>query len=473
LNSSNSTSTGRHLFSFGVITDTHIRTPGGDLSSPFPVNELANDRARYACGLLAAQNVDFNIHLGDMVHPLPAMDVYETACEEALTIFSPLQPNLYFVPGNHDIGDKPMPGLPAAAINDAALSSYKKQFGDDHYSFEKHDCLFVVLNSSLINSEGELAEAQAKWLEETLAENKTTRVFLFLHYPLFIHSESEDEHYDNIAEPGRSWLIGLLRQYSVELVLSGHVHHHFYNRVDQCKCYVLPPTSFTRQDYAEMFKVDPASEYGRDDEGKYSVAVVDVFEKDHRLRIIPTNGAGDADLSLDENSSPANSTTTKRITVPLRHAWYESIDLPYNGPMEEFSRKRVRNDYIFMRLRQMGIADVRVPIDDVINPISCRRVSDYVADGFKFHGFCPQHLLSQKLEKAGNKITLLSSLECVVDSGIDKMIEPDVSHIELPLVIGNALTGAHRSGTSKVFAHSVSSGFNWADRATVLQFIEH
>ena len=36
------------LFSFGVITDTHIRAPGGDLSTVFPVNTKANNRARYA-----------------------------------------------------------------------------------------------------------------------------------------------------------------------------------------------------------------------------------------------------------------------------------------------------------------------------------------------------------------------------------------------------------------------------------------
>ena len=58
-------------FKFGIITDTHIRSPEGDQSSPYPVNEKANDRARYAVQLLADQNPDFVIHLGDMVHPLP------------------------------------------------------------------------------------------------------------------------------------------------------------------------------------------------------------------------------------------------------------------------------------------------------------------------------------------------------------------------------------------------------------------
>ena len=40
------------LFSFGIITDTHIRAPDGDLSTVFPVNTKANSRARYAVDLL-------------------------------------------------------------------------------------------------------------------------------------------------------------------------------------------------------------------------------------------------------------------------------------------------------------------------------------------------------------------------------------------------------------------------------------
>ena len=40
------------IFSFAIITDTHIRAPGGDLSTVFPVNTKANNRARYAVDLL-------------------------------------------------------------------------------------------------------------------------------------------------------------------------------------------------------------------------------------------------------------------------------------------------------------------------------------------------------------------------------------------------------------------------------------
>ena len=94
------------IFSFGIITDTHIRAPGGDLSTVFPVNTKANNRARYAVDLLKNEKHDFVIHLGDVVHPLPNMNSYFPAVQEAHKILAPLKPSLNFVPGNHDLGDK-------------------------------------------------------------------------------------------------------------------------------------------------------------------------------------------------------------------------------------------------------------------------------------------------------------------------------------------------------------------------------
>ncbi len=38
---------GRRLFSFGVITDTHVNQGEDDCNSPFAVNRLANRRMRH------------------------------------------------------------------------------------------------------------------------------------------------------------------------------------------------------------------------------------------------------------------------------------------------------------------------------------------------------------------------------------------------------------------------------------------
>ena len=83
-------------FKFGIITDTHIRSPKGDDSSPYAVNERQMTE-RYAVQLLAGQNPDFVIHLGDMVHPCPTWPHMLMQQENLKKIFSPLMPNLKFV----------------------------------------------------------------------------------------------------------------------------------------------------------------------------------------------------------------------------------------------------------------------------------------------------------------------------------------------------------------------------------------
>jgi hypothetical protein len=87
--------------------------PGGDQSSPFPVNLKANARARFAVREIARRRPAFTVHLGDMVHPMPSLPTFASAAEEAKRILAPLGSGLRFVPGNHDVGDKPLKGLPA------------------------------------------------------------------------------------------------------------------------------------------------------------------------------------------------------------------------------------------------------------------------------------------------------------------------------------------------------------------------
>ncbi|OED38917.1 hypothetical protein AB833_17965 [Chromatiales bacterium (ex Bugula neritina AB1)] len=463
------------LFSFGIITDTHIRAPQGDLSSPYPVNERANARARYAAALLQAQKPEFVIHLGDMVHPLPGMPVYNVACDEALSIFSKL-PKLHFVAGNHDIGDKPMPGSPAAGIDNTAMSLYTGKFGPQWYSFEHKNCCIVVINSSLINTGIEAEHQQFQWLQQELEANSQKRIILFSHYPPYLHDTKEQEHYDNIAEPGRHSLLKLVSQYNIELVFSGHVHQFFFNQLGGTTFYTLPPTSFTRQDYAEIFNTMPATEFGRDDHGKYSVAIVEVYASGHRLRLLPTEGK---EISQDQKPLPESlyrkRPTTKKLAVSLRHIWHQSIDLPYNGPMEEFSRKRVRNDYTLLRLLQTGIDQVRVPIHDLLEDSSRQRMADYASLGIRFHTFCRIEQLPQALEAACRHNTLVSTLECIMPTDMQEwpaLIAKHFSQItadKLPIHLGYACSGAHASTSDKPFAHTVTSGFQWHDHENVLE----
>jgi len=461
------------LFTFAIITDTHIRPAQLDESSPFPVNALANDRARYAIAAIAEESPAFVLHLGDMVHPLPHLPTYADACAQAHEIFAPTREIMHFMPGNHDIGDKPNPDAPAGPADDHTISQYEAQFGPSYQTFEHSNCVFVMINSSLVNSGTSQEDAQRSWLEQTLAANAGRRIFLCSHYPPFIYSSNEQSHYDNYAEPGRSWFLELVKQHSVEAVLSGHVHQFFYNRVGGSRLYCFLPTSFVRQDYSEMYGIDPPKEFGRNDTGKFGYALIDVYEDGHRVRIVPTDGAG---LAPSESLAPDRAQWADKpdtgIVVPLRHAWATPIDMPFNGPMEEFARKRTRNDYTLMRLQQMGIRRVRVPLTDLLDPQIRDRIAAFDSVGIVFSFFSIGVPNDAEIAAIRAHRGFLGSLEIISGSDDLSDVSGGLSQLtdlsDLPIFIGKSHSSKHEPRQGSKFAHSVSSGFKWETHETVI-----
>lgn len=462
-------------FTFAIITDTHIRAPAGDLSSPFPVNEKANGRARYAVAVVKANSPDLTIHLGDMVHPLPHLPAYAAACREARAILSPLAPALHFVPGNHDIGDKPAKALPAGPVTDESRRAFEAEFGAQHWAIEHQGIVFVSLNSSLVNSGLALEGEQKQWFEAALGEAKGRRIFVFSHYPPFIDAPDESEHYDNYSEPGRSWLLDLAADHGVEAVFSGHVHQFFFNTYRGMKLYCLPPTSFTRQDYAELYRTGPAAEFGRDDAGKFGITLVDVDAGGHAIRFAPTGGRA---LAMGGDVSVTAVRCKPLPLVPhMRHGWFESSLLPYNGPMEEFSRKRARNDYPLLRLWQLGIDTIRTPLADLVDPVSRRRVLDFAAGGIRFSFFGLGIPDAGTLALLRDHADLVAGLEIVTsDIGLADVgsgLAPFLTEFALPVTLGKVTSSAdehEQAGqrTKGVFAHNVSYGFLWQDHAAIL-----
>jgi len=209
-------------------------------------------------------------------------------------------------------------------------------------------------------------------------------------------------------------LLELIQSSGVELVLSGHVHHFFYNRLNNTDLFTLPSTSFTRQDFSDMFKQGPAPEFGRNDAQKFVVTMIDVYPDKCRLRLIDTDGREASDNEAIQVPSSATSQSEKPLTVSLRHAWHESIDLPYNGPMEEFTRKRVRNDYSLLRLMQMGIRQLRIPIQELLEPSSRQRILDCANLGFRFHIVCLQNAWGNIHDATSGMGNVIASIEYVL-----------------------------------------------------------
>ena len=87
------------LFTFGVITDTHLNQGEEDCNSPFAVNKLANARMRYVVQKLNGQNLAFVINVGDLIHPVSAIpNLYEQAATRFHEQVTKLRPPLYLTP---------------------------------------------------------------------------------------------------------------------------------------------------------------------------------------------------------------------------------------------------------------------------------------------------------------------------------------------------------------------------------------
>ena len=271
------------LFSFVVVADTHVNEAEHTSTSPYETNHLANARARHVFAEIAAMRPPpcFVVHLGDIVHPIPSLPAFHEAVERFKAIASRLAVPLHVIPGNHDVGDKTIDWMPADQVCDLYLATYREAFGADFYAFDEAGVRFVMLNSLLLNS-GLAGEArQRAWTERQIDSAGDRRVFLFMHYPPYIHRPDEAGNYDNVDEPARAWLLDQIRKPAVEAVFAGHVHNFWYDRVGEAEMYMLPSTAFMRHDFSEFCSVAPAFEFGRGDVAKFGYFRVDVFEDDH------------------------------------------------------------------------------------------------------------------------------------------------------------------------------------------------
>jgi predicted phosphodiesterase len=367
---------GAYLFTIALIADTHLNESEHGSASPFECNRVANARTRWVVSRLNQLGPELTIHLGDLVHPVPELPTYEQAARNFHELTRGLRSPLRLVPGNHDVGDKPVAWAPAATVTEAYLALWRRHFGEHFYAFDFRGLHFVVIDAQIINS-GLPAEAeQRRWLERDLAANAGRRTFLCLHYPPYVCEPDESESYDNLAEPGRSWLLGLVETYRPEAMFCGHVHNFWYNRHGETDCYILPSTAFVRHDYSELYRVAPpaADERGRNDLPKLGFFAVRIYERGHVCHVIRTYGAtlepGEEPAPAAERVAPRHARENFRapLGVVLRQPWAETVEIAATGAVDEFERKKIRNDYPLLALWEMGIRKLRLPLQDLSDP---------------------------------------------------------------------------------------------------------
>jgi 3',5'-cyclic AMP phosphodiesterase CpdA len=414
-------SLGKLLLTLAIISDTHVNEGENETASPYGCNKFANPRFRYVVRDLNARKPDFTFHLGDMLNPVPELDTVAEAFACYKKIESELESDIYYLAGNHDVGDKPSTWAPVPIVQTKYLAQYRSNFGKDYYSIDKENCRFVVINSSLINSGLIDEREQDKWISETLERSKNdgVRVFIMIHYGPFIGHVNEQGSYDNIDNPGRSRLLKLLDDYKVEALYSGHVHNYFYNNYAGTHMYTVPATSFVRLDYSELFKIKPKDGYnGRDDTGKLGYFITRIYENGHTNELVRTAGQ-----PIGENEAYAQPI---KISFANRYAGSDvSIGIEMspeglikhrirsNASVNPFGWRYAHNDYPLLSLVEIGISKLRIPFNALINRDVVNRLNTLRKLGFTYTIYLEGDLTSADFEILLRNKELINELEVI------------------------------------------------------------
>ncbi|MGB2867528.1 MAG: metallophosphoesterase [Bacteroidota bacterium] len=189
------------------------------------------ENARKAIAAVNKLHPDFVVVTGDLVNK-EGNKKQIAAFKETFAMLDTTIP-LYLVPGNHDVGNRPTKSL---------LQHYRKEFGPDYYSFDRHGVKFIVLNSSLIKDPSRVKDDalhQKKWLQQTLSEASTRNpklktpnspTILFQHHPWFLKRAGEVNGYFNMPKKIRAEYLKLFKELGVKNVFAGHLHANAYGQ---------------------------------------------------------------------------------------------------------------------------------------------------------------------------------------------------------------------------------------------------
>ncbi len=195
-------------FFFIQLSDTHWGFTGPAIN-PDPTGTLK--KAIEAINALK-HPPDFIIFTGDLTHVTEDDKERETRLVGFRDTISRLNAkNIYLMPGEHD-----------AALDEGA--AFRNIFGKSRYTFDHKGVHFIVLDN-VSNPSSTIGEEQLAWLKDHLASlDKSTRIVVFAHRPLFDLYPDWDWHTSDGSKA-----LALLMPYSDVTVFYGHIHqeHHF------------------------------------------------------------------------------------------------------------------------------------------------------------------------------------------------------------------------------------------------------
>jgi len=184
-------------------------------------------------------NPDFVVICGDMVHNSDSEEQFQELIRISRLLNEDIK--LYWVAGNHDVGDKP---------TQAGLNKYREQFGEYNYSFQEENCYFIVLNSSICYDPSSVPDewdSLISFLEKELriaASSQQRHKIIFMHHPLYLNDPNEGDNYFVIPSERRAKIIDLITEYDVSAVFTGHLHKNNYQKLGGTELVSTGPVGF-------------------------------------------------------------------------------------------------------------------------------------------------------------------------------------------------------------------------------------
>lgn len=148
------------------------------------------------------------------------------------------------IPGNHDIGDNPIPTRRLRQPIDAERRArWQRIFGDAWWYEDRGDWRLLGLDAQLLSSDLPERQEQADALRHWVREAGERPLALFLHKPIFQHRPDGPGAIRRVLNPqGRRALGDILASGHLKLVASGHVHQRRHFRLRGVD-YVWAPSS--------------------------------------------------------------------------------------------------------------------------------------------------------------------------------------------------------------------------------------
>ena len=215
------------------VSDTHV-------------NRSTNaDQRRYRGHLeqviaqVNAAKVDFVVITGDLT---------ENGSPEELADFRDqiqgFHARVFSVPGNHDLGNKVLPGK-KTELTPFRVARFEMRQGPATFVRECAGVRVIGVNSPICGSGFAHEKKMWRFLEKELGHPSAKPTVVFLHYPPFLKTADEGGgDYWNIEPEPRRRLLALLKQGGVRTVLSGHLHRDLLNRHDGILYVTTRPVSF-------------------------------------------------------------------------------------------------------------------------------------------------------------------------------------------------------------------------------------